>query len=56
MAICAHDPQPPIAQLLYRSSLQYLLDFVFVLLCQTNPDRQRQLALNQERIQHLIDI
>ncbi|MBD9536980.1 MurR/RpiR family transcriptional regulator [Stenotrophomonas sp. STM01] len=55
LAICAHDRQPQIAQLLYRCSLQYLLDFVFVLLCQSNPDRQRQLALNQERIQHLID-
>ena len=55
LAICAHDPQPPVAQLLYRSSLQYLLDFVFVLLCQANPDRQSQLALNQEHIQQLID-
>lgn len=55
LAICAQDPQPPIAQLLYRCSLQYLLDFVFVLLCQANPDRQRQLAVNQERIHQLID-
>lgn len=55
LAICAHDLQPPVAQLLYRCSLQYLLDFVFVLLCHANPDRQRQLALNQERIQQLID-
>lgn len=55
LAICAHDPQPPVAQLLYRCSLQYLLDFVFVLLCHANPDRQRQLASNQERIQQLID-
>ena len=49
------DPQPPVAQLLYRCWLQYLLDFVFVLLCHANSDRQRQLALNQERIQQLID-
>ncbi|KRG88409.1 transcriptional regulator [Stenotrophomonas daejeonensis] len=55
LAICAHDPQPPVAQLLYRCSLQYLLDFVFVLLCHANPDRQRQLAQNQERIQQMID-
>ncbi|WPU56269.1 MurR/RpiR family transcriptional regulator [Stenotrophomonas acidaminiphila] len=55
LAICAQDPQPPVAQLLYRCSLQYLLDFVFVLLCHANSDRQRQLALNQERIQQLID-
>jgi len=55
LVICAHEPQPPVAQLLYRCSLQYLLDFVFVLLCHANPDRQRQLALNQERVQQLID-
>ena len=55
LAVCAHDPAPHMAQLLYRSSLQYLLDFVFVLLCQTNPDRHRQLNVNLERIQHLID-
>ena len=55
LAICAHAQAPHMAQLLYRSSLQYLLDFVFVLLCHANPDRQRQLALNQERVQQLID-
>lgn len=55
LAICAHDPTPHVAQLLYRCSLQYLLDFVFVLLCHANPDRQRQLGVNQERIQYLID-
>ncbi|WP_305806238.1 MurR/RpiR family transcriptional regulator [Stenotrophomonas sp. YIM B06876] len=55
LVICAHNPTPHVAQLLYRCSLQYLLDFVFVLLCHTNPDRQRQLGVNQERIQHLID-
>ena len=55
LAICAHAQAPHMAQLLYRSSLQYLLDFVFVLLCHANPDRYRQLGVNQERIQHLID-
>jgi len=55
LAICAQDPQPPVAQLLYRCSLQYLLDFGFVLLAHATSDRQRQLALNQERIQQLID-
>jgi len=33
LVLCAHDPAPHVAQLLYRSSLQSLLDFVFVLLC-----------------------
>jgi len=55
LAISAHDPAPHIEQLLYRSSLQYLLDFVFVLLCQSNPDRHRQLGINLERIQRLLD-
>ena len=28
---------------------------IFVLLCHTNPDRQQQLAVNLERIDHLLD-
>ncbi|MER2177197.1 MAG: MurR/RpiR family transcriptional regulator [Stenotrophomonas maltophilia] len=55
LVLCAHDPAPHVAQLLYRSSLQSLLDFVFVLLCYANPDRHRQLGVNLERIEHLID-
>jgi DNA-binding MurR/RpiR family transcriptional regulator len=55
LVISAHDPAPHVEQLLYRSSLQSLLDFVFVLLCQTNPDRNRQLAINLERIHHLLE-
>jgi DNA-binding MurR/RpiR family transcriptional regulator len=55
LVLCAHDPAPHVAQLLYRSSLQSLLDFVFVLLCHANPDRHRQLGVNLERIEHLID-
>jgi DNA-binding MurR/RpiR family transcriptional regulator len=55
VVVCAHDPAPHVAQLLYRSALQSLLDFVFVLLCHANPDRHRQLGVNLERIEHLID-
>ncbi|WP_411833589.1 MurR/RpiR family transcriptional regulator [Pseudoxanthomonas mexicana] len=55
LVISAHDPAPHVAQLLYRSSLQSLLDFLFVLLCQANPDRHRQLNINLERIQHLLE-
>ena len=55
LVLCAHDPAPHVAQLLYRSSLQSLLDVVFVLLCHANPDRHRQLGVNLERIEHLID-
>ena len=55
LAISAHDPAPQVEQLLYRSSLQYLLDFLFVLLCRTNPERDRQLATNLERVNQLLD-
>ena len=55
LAISAHDPAPHVEQLLYRSSLQYLLDFLFVLLCRTNPERDRQLAMNLERVNQLLD-
>ncbi len=33
----AHDRTPQVAQLLYRSAMHALLDFLFVLLCHTNP-------------------
>ncbi len=55
LAVCAHADAPYMAQLLYRSSLQFLLDSLFVLLCHTNPERQRQLAVNLERVAQLID-
>ncbi len=55
LVVSAHDPAPHVEALLYRSSLQYLLDFLFVLLCQANPDRHRQLGINLERIRHLLD-
>lgn len=55
LVVSAHDPAPHVEALLYRSSLQYLLDFVFVLLCHVNEDRHRQLNINLERIQHLLD-
>ncbi len=55
LVISAHDRSPHIEQLLYRSSLHYLLDFVFVLLCQANPERERELAGNLERVQQLLD-
>ena len=55
LAVCANADAPHMAQLLYRSSLQFLLDSLFVLLCHTNPERQRQLAVNLERVAQLID-
>ncbi|KRG78456.1 transcriptional regulator [Stenotrophomonas ginsengisoli] len=55
LAACANADAPYMAQLLYRSSLQLLLDSVFVLLCHANPERQRQLGVNLERVAQLID-
>lgn len=55
LVVCAHDHAPHMAQLLYRSALQSLLDCLFVLLCHANPERHRQLGNNLERVQHLID-
>ncbi|QNG70420.1 MurR/RpiR family transcriptional regulator [Stenotrophomonas maltophilia] len=55
LVVCAHERTPQVAQLLYRSAMHALLDFLFVLLCHTNPDRQQQLAVNLERIDHLLD-
>ncbi|MEE7561138.1 MurR/RpiR family transcriptional regulator, partial [Xanthomonas sp. Kuri4-2] len=55
LAVSAHDPAAQVELLLYRSSLQYLLDFVFVLLCQSNPGRHRALAGNLERVRHLLE-
>lgn len=55
LVVSAHDSAPHVEQLLYRSSLQYLLDFLYVLLCQTNPDRHRQLNINLERINQMLE-
>ena len=55
LAVCANNDAPHMAQLLYRCSLQFLLDSLFVLLCHTNPERQRQLGVNLERVAQLID-
>jgi DNA-binding MurR/RpiR family transcriptional regulator len=55
LVISAHDRAAHICQLLYRSSLQSLLDLLFVLLCQCNPERGRALANNMEQLQRLLD-
>lgn len=56
LAISAHDSAPHIAQLLYRSSLQSLLDLLFVLLCRRSPDRERALTTHLQRLQRLLDV
>lgn len=55
LGVCAHDPSPHVSQLLYRASLQCLLDELFVLLGHANPERQRALAINLERVAQYID-
>ncbi len=55
LVVSAHNPAPHVEQLLYRSSLQYLLDFLYVLLCQASPDRHRQLNINLERINQMLE-
>ena len=55
LGVCAYHETPHMAQLLYRSSLQFLLDDLFVLLGHANPERQRQLGNNLERVAQLID-
>ena len=55
LGVCAYHDAPHMAQLLYRSSLQCLLDDLFVLLGHANPERQRQLGINLERVAQLID-
>lgn len=54
LVISAHDPVPYREQILYRSALQHLLDFLYVLLCQGNQDRRQQLDINLERMQQMI--
>jgi len=56
LVVSAEVQVPPLAQVLYRAALQSLLDFLFVLLCQANPDRNRQLGINLEGIERLLDL
>ncbi|MEO5560756.1 MAG: MurR/RpiR family transcriptional regulator [Dokdonella sp.] len=50
LVVSAHDERPYVGSLLYQSSLQHLLDGVFVMLCEED-DRHAQLLANLERIQ-----
>jgi DNA-binding MurR/RpiR family transcriptional regulator len=55
LLVSAHDEQPYVQPLLYQSSLQHLLDNVFVLLCEGHDDRHAQLLANLERIQSMLE-
>ncbi len=54
LGVSARHPSPLIEPLLYRAGLDYLLDFLFVLLAQRD-ERQRLLATNLERIRNLLE-
>ncbi len=54
LVVSAHHEWPHVEQMLYRSSLQCLLDLVFTLLCEASPERRKQLDINLERMHHMI--
>jgi DNA-binding MurR/RpiR family transcriptional regulator len=55
LLVSAHDELPYIQPLLYQSSLQHLLDGVFVHLCEGHDDRHAQLLANLDRIQQMLE-
>ncbi|WP_426690246.1 MurR/RpiR family transcriptional regulator [Rhodanobacter ginsengiterrae] len=55
LVVSAHDELPYIQPLLYQSSLQHLLDGVFVQLCEGHDDRHAQLLANLDRIQLMLE-
>jgi hypothetical protein len=55
LLVSAHDEHRHIEPLLYQCALQHLLDLIFVLLCEANEDRRRQLDSNFDRMQDLLD-
>jgi len=55
LLVSAHDERRHVEPLLYQSALQHLLDLIFLLLCDTSEGRRRQLDLNLERMQDLLD-
>jgi len=54
LLVSAHSDRAQIEPLLYQSALQHLLDLIFVLLCE-DEGRLKQLAINQERVQGMLD-
>ena len=53
LLVSAHDDRAHIEPLLYHSALQHLLDGLFVILCEADPERHASLQANLERIQPL---
>jgi len=55
LVVSAHDEQPHIQSLVYQSSLQHLLDGLFMRLCEEDDDRHAQLVANLERIGQMLE-
>jgi DNA-binding MurR/RpiR family transcriptional regulator len=55
LVVSAHDDRPYIQSLLYQSSLQHLLDGIFVNLCEGDDDCHAQLVANLDRIQQMLE-
>ena len=53
LLVSAHDDRAHIEPLLYHSALQHLLDGLFVILCEADPERHASLQANLDRIQPL---
>src|SRR4249919_1176120 len=53
LLVSAHDERAHIEPLLYHSALQQLLDLVFVLLCEADPERRANLESILDRIRPL---
>jgi len=55
LVVSAHDEQPHVQSLVYQSSLQHLLDGLFMRLCEEDDDRHAQLVANLERIGQMLE-
>jgi DNA-binding MurR/RpiR family transcriptional regulator len=55
LLVSAHDDLPYVQSLLYQSSVQHLLDCLFVSLCEGDDNRHAQLVANLDRIQLMLE-
>ncbi|URL59074.1 MurR/RpiR family transcriptional regulator [Luteibacter flocculans] len=55
LAVAGHDDASYVQSLVYQSSVQQLLDTVFVHLCEGDEARHARLVANLERIQHMLE-
>ncbi|QDE40814.1 MurR/RpiR family transcriptional regulator [Luteibacter pinisoli] len=55
LVVAAHDDASHVQALVYQSTLQHLMDIVFVHLCEGDETRHQRLVENLDRIQHLLE-